>query len=297
MALWENIGKKASETTAKAVHQAKVLTETTKLNGMISEEEKKINNCYYQIGKLYVAMHRSDYEADFAGMIAAVSESEQKIKEFRSQILDIKGVLRCENCGAEVAKGMAFCSSCGFAMPKVETFDTSKYEKCPHCAAVIEKGMRFCTACGTALIVETMPVAVTPLEETPVVTEIPIPMVVETPVDEPVVKMPAFQTASDLQGEAEEMSQNTGKTCAGCGAALEEDAMFCTTCGKAVKEPEQKEEPAVEAEPEKETVTEEETETEKEAVAEEAAPKSFCTNCGAKLGEGLAFCTECGTKI
>ena len=28
----------------------------------------------------------------------------------------------------------------------------------------------------------------------------------------------------------------------------------------------------------------------------EYAPKTFCTECGAKLVEGAAFCTECGTK-
>ena len=32
------------------------------------------------------------------------------------------------------------------------------------------------------------------------------------------------------------------------------------------------------------------------AAAPAPAPKAFCTNCGAKLGEGAAFCTECGAK-
>lgn len=148
MALWDNISKKASETTAKAVQQAKILSETTRLNGLVSDEEKKITNNYYQIGKLYAAMHQNDYEEEFAGMIAAIAESEQKVKAYRMQIQNLKGVIRCENCGAEVAKGVAFCSACGSAMPKVEAVDSSKYTKCARCGAVVEKGMRFCTSCG-----------------------------------------------------------------------------------------------------------------------------------------------------
>ena len=148
MALWDSLSKKASETTAKAVQQAKMMSEVAKLNSLVSDEEKKINNNYYQIGKLYVAMHRDDYAEDFGGMITAIVESEQKIKEYRVQIQEVKGVVRCSNCGAEVPKGIAFCSACGNAMPQVEVVDMSKHEKCASCGAMVEKGMRFCTSCG-----------------------------------------------------------------------------------------------------------------------------------------------------
>lgn len=68
MALWDNLSKKASETTTKAAQQMKALSETTKLNCLISDEEKKINNSYYQIGKLYASVHQSDCEEAFAGI-------------------------------------------------------------------------------------------------------------------------------------------------------------------------------------------------------------------------------------
>ena len=148
MALWDNITKKASETTAKAIQQAKILSETTRLNGLISDEEGKIDTAYFQIGKLYTARYRENPQDEFAGLIAAIVEAEQKIAEYRIQIQDVKGVLRCANCGAEVAKGMAFCSACGTAMPKVEGAETSNQVKCEECGAMVEKGMRFCTACG-----------------------------------------------------------------------------------------------------------------------------------------------------
>ena len=88
MAIWDNIGKKASATTAKAAQQVKILTETTKLNGMISDEEKKINNRYCEIGKLYATIHREDPETELADLVAAVVESERKIKEYRKPALE-----------------------------------------------------------------------------------------------------------------------------------------------------------------------------------------------------------------
>ena len=66
MAFWDNISQKASETTAKAMQKAKEMSDIAKFNSMISEEETKINNIYYQVGKLYVTKHLHDHEEEFA---------------------------------------------------------------------------------------------------------------------------------------------------------------------------------------------------------------------------------------
>ena len=144
MALWDNISKKASAVTEKAVHQARNLTELAKLHGQIAEAEKAVTDSYTEIGKLYVAAHSADYDEGFAGKIAAIAEAEQKIQQLRKQIQDLKGVSVCEKCGAEVAKEAAFCSACGAAMPKEEPIEAEVVtdeapveepeETCPDCA-------------------------------------------------------------------------------------------------------------------------------------------------------------------
>lgn len=192
MAFWDSLSKKASETTAKAIQQAKILSETARLNSLIADEESKISNNYYQIGKLYAALHQADFDEDFAGMIAAIAESEQKIKDYRIQIQNVKGVLRCEKCGAEVAKGVAFCSSCGTAMPKAEADGSSERDKCEHCGSLVEKGMRFCTSCGSPMTAM-IPAAVAPAD------------------------MPEEDSAK--------------RSCANCGAELADNVAFCTECG------------------------------------------------------------------
>ncbi len=72
MAFFDNLSKKASETTAKAMQKAQELSEISRINSLISEEEKRINATYYQIGKLYVSVHGSNAEEDFSGMVAVI---------------------------------------------------------------------------------------------------------------------------------------------------------------------------------------------------------------------------------
>lgn len=192
MAFLENLGKKASETTAKAMQKAKEMSDTAKLNSMISEEEKKINNTYYQIGKLYVTMHANDYEEEFSGMIATLGEVEANIRKYRQQIQDIKGVVRCAQCGAEVQLGVAFCSSCGASMPKVHPVNTDGFVRCESCGAMVKKEVRFCTSCG-----------------------------------KPMVQLMESEPMSSLVEESE--VQN--RICPNCGVKIEDDVAFCTECG------------------------------------------------------------------
>lgn len=192
MAFWDNLSQKASETTAKAMQKAKEMSDIAKLNSIISEEETKINNTYYQIGKLYAAMHSNDHEEEFAGMIITLREADEKIRNCRQQIQDIKGVVRCSQCGAEVQVGAAFCSSCGASMPKVQLANTDDLIKCESCGAMVKKGVRFCTACGN-----------------------------------PMAQMAASETSSTPIIEDETQS----KVCPNCGAKVEMDVAFCTECG------------------------------------------------------------------
>ena len=103
MALFDQLGKKLAQTGQSAVKKTKDMAEVAKINSMISDEEKSINNNYYQIGKLYVSMHGNDCEDDFKGMLESIRQSEKKIVEYKEQVQLIKGVVRCEKCGGEVS--------------------------------------------------------------------------------------------------------------------------------------------------------------------------------------------------
>ena len=274
MAIWHELGKKASDTTAKAVHQAKVLGETTKLNSMISDENKKIEQIYSQLGKAYAQTHRDDYESCFGDLMEMLKASETKIKEYTEQVNGLRGVVTCPKCGAVMAEGTAFCCGCGNAMPKkvVAPVATST-NVCTKCGAALMEGAKFCTGCGSAVV--------------PKLVEASVPVV-----EEPVVVLP---------------------TCGNCGAVLEEGAVFCTKCGTPVApKAVEVEEPVVAAPPEEPVVvlptcgncgagledgalfcTECGTPAQSAAVVN--APRT-CKACGAELDPDAIFCTECGTR-
>lgn len=203
MAFFDELGKKVSKVGRNTIQKTKDYTDVTRLNAQIAEEEKKINNCYYQIGKLYISLHGADYEEQFTGMVRLLCEGDSKIKELRQQIMDIKGLCRCEKCGAEVPVGNAFCNLCGNKMPV--QFDESKM-RCESCGQLVEKGTRFCVHCGkplSVLVAPTQPASeIAPAEETEPVEPEEIPV---APVCKP--------------------------CCTVCGAEMAEGSNFCTQCG------------------------------------------------------------------
>ena len=62
MAFFDNIGRKVSEAGQKVIQKTGEMSDTSRLNAQISDEEKKINAAYLQIGKLYTNLHRGDPE-------------------------------------------------------------------------------------------------------------------------------------------------------------------------------------------------------------------------------------------
>lgn len=259
MAFLNSFGRKTADATAKLSQQAKILSETTRLQSLIAEENQKIEKMYTGIGKLYAAHHRTDYEEIFADMMTSIAQSEDSIAGYKKQILEAKGVIICEKCGAEVSKDAAFCSSCG-----APVLDPTKYVKCAHCGAVMEKGMKFCTACGK------------PLPEQKTETKHTCPKC-----GAEASKDAAFccicGTALPKEEKAEETISRQ-KTCPKCGTEVAEGQLFCTKCGEPL------------------TVAPEPLAAETIVVGNPYRPR-ICPDCGAELSDDVLFCTECGRRL
>lgn len=272
MAFFDDIGKKISQAGQTTVQKTKDVVDVARLNSAISDEEKKLNEAYIILGKLYIAKHAEDAEEDFAATIAAVKESEGKIADYKHQIKDIKGVSICEKCGGEIPLGNAFCGNCG--APATAAADSDKV-RCVRCGTLVDRSMRFCTRCGN-----TMPVAASP-------TESGAPTVEAQP--EPI---PAAAPAVPLAPEEE---APVGARCVNCGAVLAADAAFCTECGTPI---------AAQATPNKvcancgnPLLDDAAFCVECGTPVAEAQPTKVCLNCGSTLLDGALFCTECGSKL
>lgn len=118
MSFLNNLGQKLSDVSQTTIKKTKDLADTAKLNLNISEEERKIETAYEQIGKWYVGKHREDADEEVKTWMDAIAASEAKIKECRENIHQMKGMTICPSCGASVDADAAFCSACGQKMPE-----------------------------------------------------------------------------------------------------------------------------------------------------------------------------------
>ncbi|MGN0398997.1 MAG: zinc-ribbon domain-containing protein [Blautia sp.] len=228
--------------------------ETAKINILIGDEEKKIKNACYEIGKIYASLHKSDFEQDFAAWMGIVNESEQKIEHYKRQIEKIKSVKRC-SCGAELIEGMGFCAACGKPVQKQETADEIR---CIHCGKPVKKDAKFCIHCGMLMEKPEDP----PVEE---IKEQTCPVCGER--IEKGVKFCIYcgnPVKKSGDGNDEVVINSGKKICPKCGVEVEQDALFCTGCGEKL--------------------------TQKEEIESE----NVCPNCGELLEGHPEYCTKCG---
>lgn len=234
MAFFDDLGKKISQGGQAAIQKSKELAEVAKLNSLISDEEKNINNNYFQIGKLYASIHKMDCEDDFRGMINTIQESEKKIADYKEQVKVIKGIVKCEKCGGEVALTSAFCNSCGAPMPKrvpVKKQDENTII-CDSCGKSVKKGLRFCTACGSTMTQVKM--------NNSQLTKICPACGFETTDDETLfcnscgtkLTLKTKQISSQDVNSSSSKVDLTVKKCSNCGfETTDQEIAFCTECG------------------------------------------------------------------
>lgn len=154
MAFFDNLGKKISQAGQDALQKTREMADMAKINSMIADEEKRINNIYYQIGKMYAVLHLDDYENCFSSLMDSLNESENKIENLKVKIQELKNVSKCVHCGAEVSATAKYCNACGNAITNnsVDVFQDSNMIKCDSCGNMIKKDMNFCTKCGTPIV-------------------------------------------------------------------------------------------------------------------------------------------------
>ncbi len=152
MSFFQDIGRKITNAGQKTIQKTKNITDITRLNSMISEEERKIEINYNQIGRTYASLYVPEHDPNFSEPLKAINESKTRIQELKNQIHMIQGIRKCPKCGAEVPPNAAFCSACGTTIPKALPQDASSgFQICARCGARIKKSMNFCTSCGNPM--------------------------------------------------------------------------------------------------------------------------------------------------
>lgn len=129
---------------------------------------------------------------------------------------------------------------------------------CPKCGAQLSDSAVICRACGTMLPEHSLP------------------------------QQQPYQPAQYPAGNAAQNTCSTPRTCAQCGAPLEDGMRFCTNCGAPVPEQPASADPAQSVPPQQGAAS--------GACTGAAAPfgPGICPRCGSQLAPGARFCTVCG---
>lgn len=149
MSFLDDIGKTISDAGQGAIQKGKEMADVAKFNSLISEEEKKATGIFEQLGRKYVEVKGDTPDDAFKEYIDALKASEEKVKEYQRKLVELKGVVKCPACGAEVSNESMFCPICGAKVAVQQVVQNEKY--CDACGAVIPDGNKFCTSCGKAV--------------------------------------------------------------------------------------------------------------------------------------------------
>lgn len=200
MAFFDNLTKAVSEATQSVTQKGKDLADIAKLNYAVSEEEKKLEDAYKRIGKMFVDKIGDRAEGPFAQIVNEINESQKKIADYKKQVRDLKGIVCCQKCGAELAAGAVFCNVCGERVPQPQPPQAPQGgTRCTNCGAALASNTQFCTSCGHKVEAQAPQ---QPQQEQPQATQ---------------------------QEQPQEQPQ--ANICPNCKAQIAPGAAFCTSCG------------------------------------------------------------------
>lgn len=153
MAFFEQLGKRITDAGQSVAQQTQNFADVTRLNSAISEKEKQIAQLFAVIGQSYYERHKDDSAAEEMEKIAEVNALYAEIFEKREKIKQIKGIVKCESCGADVPLNASFCNSCGAKVIRAEAAKEAAENEClcPACRAAVGKDDMFCNHCGAKI--------------------------------------------------------------------------------------------------------------------------------------------------
>lgn len=129
MNFFDKLGKKASKTYQVTKEKAVNLSEELKLKSKISDIKEKIDNLYNEIGKtVYNEMKdgKDVSKEEVASKCEEISNLNDEIQKIESEILALKKVRKCVNCGEELELQDLFCSKCGAKQPELEKVEVKE---------------------------------------------------------------------------------------------------------------------------------------------------------------------------
>ena len=154
---FDNLSDKLNTVGKGIADKAKEVSDLTKINSQIREEEKKIQAAYAAIGQKYHEANKENPDPEYVELFSGIAASKSLLAQYQLDLQKIKGLCTCENCGEEIDVNAAFCPFCGTKneyLAKKAAFEAEQAAKnapkvCPNCGASVKEDAVFCPECGS----------------------------------------------------------------------------------------------------------------------------------------------------
>ena len=133
--IFKKIGDTITETGKTVGEKTKQVSSVAKFNAKIISSEHSISDNYTILGKYYYDTYKDNPAEEVAETVNSITASLETIADMKSQILAIKGMVKCQDCGAECPFDDTFCGKCG---AKLEMPEPPVEEETPAEEEVIE---------------------------------------------------------------------------------------------------------------------------------------------------------------
>ena len=131
MDFFDKLSKKASETYKMTKEKTTQISGELKLKNKINEAKEEIEKIYSEIGNLVYNAHKNGEavsEDEVTAKCEEIARKEEEIEKAKVEILSLKKIKKCVNCGAELNENDEFCSKCGQEQPKIDKVEVEVKE-------------------------------------------------------------------------------------------------------------------------------------------------------------------------
>ena len=96
MAFFDDISKKVHDVARTVESKGREVADVARLKYRISEEERRADEIYKKIGKLFVERAGDRAKGTFAALIDEVRASEEKVEGYKAQIRELAEFIRAQ---------------------------------------------------------------------------------------------------------------------------------------------------------------------------------------------------------
>lgn len=123
MELFDKLGDTIVSVSKDATQKAKDISELARIRMDIRAKQDYLNKLFLEIGKLYYDAHKDDEEKEFKEEMLLIKDAQEVLEDLKQQLGQIKGMVKCTECGQDMPMEADYCSRCGSKLVKPKKED------------------------------------------------------------------------------------------------------------------------------------------------------------------------------